>query len=371
MSGATRYRTLDKGHAGNMTASKNQSPDSILVVDDDAACRSMYRDMLEATGYRVAEAECSESASAMLAAIDVDLLLVDESTPRFNGNDLISEIRRDCRHGLTPIIVVNGSVDSKAIENSLEAGASDYLRQPFDEAELLARVRAALKHKHVVDQLDNAEAVLFAMARMIEAKDSYTAQHCARLIKTCRVFGQALALSDADMDALLKGAVLHDVGKIGVPDSILLKQGPLDAAEWTVMRRHPQIGAQLCAGLNSIGEAVPIILHHHERWDGSGYPGGLRGEAIPYLARTFQIADIFDALRHRRPYGVELPLAEVIQTLRQETDRGWRDPVLVGVFLDLLRDRPDDFALQADDPLGPGAELFDRIFRPQQAGLSG
>ena len=278
-----------------------------------------------------------------------------------DGNAVSRAIREELAEPLMPIIMVTGQDASSALEAGLQAGANDFVSKPFDPTELIARVRVAIKQKRLTDQLDTAESVLFAMARMVEAKDTHTAEHCTRLVKCCQVFGKALGLSPMELDTLSNGAVLHDIGKLWVPDHILTKPDRLDTDEWAVMSRHPVIGAQLCGGLNSVRHAVPIIRHHHERWDGSGYPDGLAGEEIPLLARIFQLADIYDALRHHRPYCGEMPVEHVIEALEHELERGWRDPALTAVFLDILRQRPGDLELKPSDAQGPGAMLFEQI----------
>ncbi|PVV22344.1 MAG: two-component system response regulator, partial [gamma proteobacterium symbiont of Ctena orbiculata] len=175
------------------------------------------------------------------------------------------------------------------------------------------------------------------------ARDPTTGEHCNRLVNTCRILGETLNLPASDQEALRKGAILHDIGKIGVPDSVLLKPGELTSDEWQVMQRHAAIGADLCLQLNSVRDAVPIIRHHHERWDGSGYPDGLSGEGIPLVARVFQYADIYDALRHDRVYSKAQPVDEILEVLKLEIENGWRDPEIGRVFIDILLQDPSRF----------------------------
>jgi putative two-component system response regulator len=178
---------------------------------------------------------------------------------------------------------------------------------------------------------------------MVEARDTTTGEHCNRLIRTCRILGEDLNLSIGDQEALRKGAILHDIGKIGVPDFVLLKPGELTSDEWQVMRGHAEIGADLCDRLNSVRDAVPIIRHHHERWDGSGYPDGLSGERIPLVARVFQYADIYDALRHDRVYCKAQPMDKVIEVIKDEIKKGWRDPQIGEIFIEKLMGDPSGF----------------------------
>jgi len=225
----------------------------------------------------------------------------------------------------------------------------------------LARLHSAADRKRLTDQLDSAEHLLFALARMVEAKDGTTGDHCTRLSHTSVVLGRALGLSGDELLALRRGGVLHDIGKLGIPDSILLKPGKLTDDEWTVMRQHVHIGARMVGELKSMRLAEPIIRHHHERWDGSGYPDGLKGEEIPLLARIFQVADIYDALTHARPYKPAMVKEEVIAVMEEEMERGWRDPEITRLFLNIVRNNPQllDVPESNQDDLGRG--LFNMI----------
>lgn len=203
---------------------------------------------------------------------------------------------------------------------------------------------------------DGAEGVLLALALAVEQRDDVTAGHCERLAITSLALGMSMDLDHASLVALYRGAFLHDIGKVGIPDSILLKRGKLTSDEWTVMRSHPVSGAEICSHLKSLGPVVPIIRHHHERWDGTGYPDGLSGEMIPVLARVLQIADIFDALTSERCYKSAFSPKAAISIIEDETARGWRDPQVVNLFLrihhDLITriieyDRPSDYSLRA------------------------
>ena len=203
---------------------------------------------------------------------------------------------------------------------------------------------------------DGAEGVLLALALAVEQRDDVTAGHCERLAITSLALGMSMGLDQTSLVALYRGAFLHDIGKVGIPDSVLLKRGRLTSDEWIVMRGHTVSGAEICSHLKSLGPVLPIIRHHHERWDGTGYPDGLRGELIPLLARVLQIADIFDALTSYRCYKPAYSAKEAIRIIEDETARGWRDPQVVSLFLrihhDLITrivqyDRPNDYSLTA------------------------
>lgn len=182
---------------------------------------------------------------------------------------------------------------------------------------------------------DETENILFALAQAVEQRDRQTAGHCERLAFMGVAIGMALGLDRSQLLTLYRGGYLHDVGKVGIPDSILYKSGKLTAAEWVTMRSHTTRGEEICRHLASLRPVLPIIRHHHERWDGSGYPDGLRGDQIPLLARIIQVADIYDALISARPYKSALNHAGALKIIREETDRGWRDPEIVEVFMRL------------------------------------
>jgi putative two-component system response regulator len=186
--------------------------------------------------------------------------------------------------------------------------------------------------------VDETEAILFALALAVEQRDQQTSGHCQRLALISVALGYHLGMRGADLETLYRGGFLHDVGKVGIPDSILLKPGKLTADEWVVMRSHPGRGEEICRPMKSLAPVLPIIRHHHERWDGFGYPDGLRGEQIPIHARVLQIADIYDALISARPYKPAYTPDEALELLKQEADSGWRDPELVRTFIEIHKD---------------------------------
>ena len=193
-------------------------------------------------------------------------------------------------------------------------------------------LRAFPQTKSDPDELESSESVLCALAKSIEAKDPYTKGHCERLAAYAVHLGAVLGVGEEDQVPLWRGGFLHDLGKLAVPDSILLKPGPLDSTERKLMEQHPTVGESICSSLQSLRAVLPIIRHHHERWDGTGYPDGLEGEAIPLAARILQVVDIFDALTTPRPYRPALPPGEALRILREEACRGWSDPAVVKVF---------------------------------------
>lgn len=335
-------------------------PYKILIIEDEPLQRMLLRDVLENSGmvFTIEEAQNGMEALKKVARQEFDVILTDKRMPYMDGDEVCERIRNDLSRPLVPIIMVTGTNDSHELAKSFAAGATDFVYKPYSPLELCARIRSAAQSKRLTDQLDSAEALLFALARMVEAKDKTTGNHCTRLSHMAMMFGTRLGLNDTQLDALRRGGILHDIGKLGIPDGILLKEGPLNDEEWSVMREHTNIGAYLCQGLASMKDVVPIIQHHHERWDGSGYPHRLSGEDIPFLARVFQILDIYDALASERPYKKAMHHEQIIAELARETERGWRDPGLMSVFIQLLHTEPELLRL----PGNMGQSMDELIF---------
>lgn len=337
-----------------------------MVVDDEAMQRGLIRDTLEtlrtsAEHFDVIEAGNSSEAMDILQQQTVDAVLLDKRMPVMDGDQLCMNIRSKLGLRLLPIIMVTGTNASEELARSFAAGATDFIHKPYSPTELLARLKGSLTTKRLTDQLDTAENLLFALARTVEAKDATTGDHCSRLMHLGMVFGRALGLDERELDALRRGSILHDIGKLCIPDSILLKGEVLTDEEWALMRTHAVIGGHLCAGLNSMRDVMPIIVHHHERWDGSGYPDGLAGAAIPFLARVFQILDIYDALSSERPYKEAMNTEQIIAVFEEETALGWRDPVLVQAFLELLRNYPEQFSIPDEFQQTEDQRIFQSI----------
>lgn len=194
-------------------------------------------------------------------------------------------------------------------------------------------LHTSARRKPPVLPQDETEAIVFALAQAVEQRDHHTAGHCERMAFISVALGVMLGVEQAHLVTLYRGGFLHDVGKVGIPDSILFKPGKLSAEEWVTMRTHPTRGVEICRHLNSLQPVLPLIRHHHERWDGSGYPDGLSGEQIPLLARILQLADIYDALTSPRPYKQAFLPKQALRIMEEESARGWRDPDLMSQFL--------------------------------------
>ncbi|MGH9241224.1 MAG: HD domain-containing phosphohydrolase [Vicinamibacterales bacterium] len=308
----------------------------VLIADDRESIRSLFHRLLSADGHDVVLAPDGASALAAVHRHRPDVVLLDVAMPLVDGLEVCRQLKADPATRLTPVVLVSGQTELTDRINGIEAGADDYLSKPVHPHELRARVRSLSRVKQLIDALDSAEAAFVALALTIEARDPYTMGHCERLSRTAVGLGRALGLGTDDLSALHRGGYLHDIGKVGVPDSVLLKPAPLTAEESALMRRHPEIGDSLCAPLQSLRSVRPIILGHHERLDGSGYPNGLRGDEVPLLAQIVGIVDVYDALTSRRPYRDALSHDEAVKFMMEETHAGRFNPQYVQAFLETL-----------------------------------
>ncbi len=308
----------------------------VLVVDDMDINRLLVARTLQQEQVRFLEASSGAEAIRILETEPVDLVILDQMMPVMDGLECCRRIKASRRTELVPVLMVSSMNAVESEIAGIGAGADEYLHRPFHPDLLRARVRALLRHKMALDQLEESEGLLVMLAQAVEQRDNCTGQHCERLASLSVNLGANLGLSRQDLLSLQRGGYLHDVGKIAVPDSVLLKAGPLDDAEWEIMRSHTVIGEKLCKTMKCLQPVLPIIRSHHERWDGSGYPDGLRGNEIPLLARIVQMSDIFDALTSARPYKRAFTSAEALEIMRAETARGWRDPELMEAFAAML-----------------------------------
>ena len=307
---------------------------TVLVVDDIAGNCRLIESLLAPDGHVVRTASDGDEAVRSVHDAPPDLVLMDVMMPKVDGFEACRAIKQDSSTRLIPVVLVPALNDPASRIRGIEAGADDFVSKPFNAPELRARVRSLLRIKRYTDDLDSAESVIISLALTIEARDRTTDGHCQRLAQYGSAFGRSLGLDEGDVSALERGGFLHDVGKVGIPDAVLLKPGPLTPEAYELIKQHTVIGDRLCGELRSLRKVRPIVRHHHERLDGSGYPDGLRGEAIPLLAHIMGIVDVFDALTTARPYRVALPVARAAEELRRDVARGWRRADLVAMFLD-------------------------------------
>lgn len=308
----------------------------ILVVDDHPSSRTTAVALLSVEGYEVLEAENGQAALNCLAGANPDLILLDVMMPGMDGYEVCRRLKQDEHTRLTPVIFVTALNDRRARLRGIEAGGDDFLSKPFDQLELSARVKSLIHQKRLNEDLDHAGKVLFSIARTVESRDPNTGDHCERLVQQSKAFGEFLQLPRNEVRDLMWGSYLHDIGKVGIPDAVLLKTDKLTDEEWQIMRQHVLIGEQICQPLRTMRGVTPIIRHHHERWDGSGYPDRLKGDEIPFLAQVFQLVDIYDALTHERPYKPAFSPQEALEIMMQETNKGWRNPDLMKRFADFV-----------------------------------
>jgi putative two-component system response regulator len=318
---------------------EDTSGSRVLVVDDSSANVSLLRQLLTRDGYHVVAAADGVDAMTSIEKSVPDIVLSDVIMPRQDGIELCRRLKADTATRLIPVVLLTSLNGRDARIRGIEAGADDFLVKPFDPHELRARVRSLLRLKRYTDELDTAEAVILSLARTVEARDPHTEGHCQRLSTAAAMLGRRLDLPVADIAALERGGVLHDIGKIGIPDAILLKQGRLTPDEFEVMKTHTVIGDRLCSDLRFLRSVRPIVRHHHERPDGTGYPDGLRGGAIPLLAQIIGVADVFDALTSVRPYKPALSADQALEEMEREVRNGWRDAELVDQFAAMIRGR--------------------------------
>jgi putative two-component system response regulator len=308
----------------------------IVVADDTDSIRALFQKLLSADGHEVITVEDGLEALAAVQRHQPDVVLLDVGMPGLDGIEVCRRLKSDPASRLTPVVLVTGLSDLSDRIKGIEAGADDFLSKPVHPHELRARVVSLSRMKQLTDALDSAEAAFMALALTIEARDPTTSGHCERMARHVVMLGEAIGVSPAELNSLHRGAYMHDIGKVGIPDSVLLKPGPLSAAEFELMKRHTEIGDRLCEPLQSLRLVRPIIRSHHERVDGSGYPHGLRGDEVPLLAQIVSIVDVYDALMSQRPYRGPLTPDEAAGQVRREMEEGKFDRRYVEAFLDAV-----------------------------------
>ncbi len=326
--GQERYAVLP---ATRRIAKAERTP-VVLVVDDSSANRDLIEACLAGVDCEVRTAEDGLVALRSIQSSAPDLVLLDVQMPNLDGYGVCERIKSNPLTRLIPVVMITALDHTQDRVRALEAGADDYMSKPVDRIELVARVKSALRLKRVYDSLDSAEQVIFALASAVEAKDPFTQAHTQRVAESARQIGSVIGLSGQQIEALYRGGIIHDIGKIGVPDAILLKPGPLDQEELTTMHLHPVIGANIVGPLRSGADLLPIIRHHHERYDGNGYPDRLAGAEIPLLARIVAVCDAYDALVNDRPYRRRRTHEDAMTIMRGGAGTQW-DPAVVEAFL--------------------------------------
>jgi len=312
-------------------------PATILIADDHESSLAGLEGLLSLEGYKVVTALDGEMALSEFFRVQPDLLLLDVNMPKLRGTEVCRRIKSNPETLLVPVVLITALTATQDRIAGIEAGADDFLNKPVAREQLIARVRSLLRLKAFTDELERAEAVLFTLARSIEGKDPYTQGHCERLADYSARLGAHMGLPAEEIRALRRAGIVHDIGKVAVPDSILLKPSRLTRSEQTILRLHPVVGERICASLKSFQLVLPIIRHHHEKMDGSGYPDGLRGEQIPLAVRVLQVVDVYDALSTQRPYKPALSAAAAFDVMKSEVKKGWWDPEVLAAFEKLIK----------------------------------
>jgi putative two-component system response regulator len=308
----------------------------VLVVDDGSADRQLAQAYLAGLDCDVRLAPDGASALQQIQAEPPDLVLLDVQMPGMDGYEVCRRIKAGPRGRLLPVVMITATegqaegTDDRT--RALEAGADDFLSKPVGRVELIARVRLAQRLKGLYDRLESAEQVIFSLAATVAAKEASYVKHTQRVADSARHLGARLGLPEVARDALYRGGLIHDIGNIDIPDAVLLKPGQLDALETSRMQSHVVIGENIIRPLHSLSTLLPIIRHHHERFDGRGYPDGLHGREIPRLAGIISVCDAFDALVNDRPYRARLPIDHALAVLIDGSGHQW-DPEVVDLFV--------------------------------------
>lgn len=319
--------------------SDEKTKPSLLIVDDNPTNVELMTLQLKPYPYEIFKAYNGEEALDIIKNQDLDLILLDLMMPGMSGYEVCQRIKSNPLTQFIPVIIVTALRDLDDKLKAINAGADDFLIKPYNKIELTTRIKSLLRIKELHNNLDCSEDIVFALAEALEAKDEYTRGHSERVAHYSFELGRALGMQDLDIDILRKGSLLHDIGKVGVKDNILNKEGRLTADELAHIREHPVIGYEICKGLKSFKKQLPVIRWHHERMDGRGYPDGLKGEEIPYLARICCITDSYDAMTSDRPYRKGISPEQAANIFEREMHSGQWDPDILKVFIDLIRNQ--------------------------------
>ena len=311
----------------------------ILIVDDREDNIEILKELLKDENYTIESASNGVEGLEKIEKDAPDLILMDAQMPKMDGFEMCKIVKENYRTRFIPVIMITVLSSTEDRIKAIEAGVDDFVPKPFNRLEVLARTKSLINVKHLTDELDNAHNILFALAKTIEAKDQYTEGHTERVTGYARELAKKMKLSDDQIEALRIGSLLHDMGKINVPDKILNKPGKLNDQEFEKIKEHPDWGAKICKNLKSVKDALPVIKWHHEKIDGSGYPDGLKGDDIPITAKIMAVVDVYDALSTQRPYKKAFSPEKCFQILREEVAKGWWDREIVENFIELMQSK--------------------------------
>ncbi len=306
--------------------------DTVLVIDDEAVNRELLTDMLSDAGHQVAVAADGASGLAIARAGGIGVVLLDVMMPGLDGYEVCRRIKADPVTSLLPVILVTALGDRQARIRGMEAGADDFLNKPVDRDELVPRVRTAVRAHRLIGQAHTVYSLVASLSTALEARDPYTRRHASRVASYALACAEIMGVDLPARRDLYLGGLLHDIGKVGIPDAILRKPGPLTREEFEVIKGHVEIGGHICDATRGLEAVSQVVRCHHERWDGGGYPKGLKGLDIPRLARIASVADAFDAMTSDRPYHAAIPLGAAFEEIGRCRATQF-DPVVVDAFL--------------------------------------
>jgi putative two-component system response regulator len=314
-----------------------QEKSRVLIVDDNEINLKLIEAILRDPAYEILTASSGEQALEIIQKDDVDLVHLDVMMPGLSGFEVCRRLKSRENTRLIPVVLITALDDLESRVKGMESGADDFITKPVNRIEIRARTHSLIRSKRQNNRLTNIENVLFSLASAVEAKDRYTQGHTTRVATMAMGLGKRMGLGEKELEALRIGGILHDIGKIGVPEGILNKPGPLDGPEWEVMKQHCDIGHRICNPLGkTLGLALEVIRYHHEKLDGSGYPDGLPAERIPLVVRIMAVADIYDALITKRPYRPALSRKEAFDILKNESGAGKLDAGVVEVMTQMV-----------------------------------
>jgi len=309
----------------------------ILVVDDNSTNVELLCANLKPYNYQIDTAYDGEEALKKIEKDPPDLVLLDLMMPKVSGYEVCQHIKKNKKTQLIPVIVVTALKDLTDKIKAIEMGADDFLMKPFNKLELITRVKSLLKLKELYDDVEMGEDIIFTLAEMLEAKDIYTRGHSERVARYSTALAKFMGLSDLEQETIRRGALLHDIGKIGVSETILNKPDRLSQEELAHVRSHPARGCEICKALKSLQNSLPIIRHHHERIDGKGYPDGIGLGEISLGARIVAVCDSYDAMTSNRPYRKGIAPLEAIKIFEKEMNLGQWDPKIVEEWMKLVK----------------------------------
>jgi putative two-component system response regulator len=316
----------------------SSEPAKILVVDDHPFSRVMAVDLLDANGYYVIEHDGVSDVLTTVRKVCPDLILMDIKMPNYNGFDICKKLKEDKETRSIPIILMSVADDNQSRLKSKEVMADAFMSKPLETMLILPEVDLLIQRKRLYEWLEQIQQVLFLISQAIEKRYSPEGKSVIRFDKLAQEFGEYLNLNPVEINDLILASHLHDIGTVAIPDSVMMKQGKLNEEERELIKQHVLIGEEICRPMQNRRGISQIIRHHHERWDGSGYPDGLIGESIPKLAQIFQTLDIYEALTSQRPYKQAFSPQEALKILTEEAEKGWRNVKLVQQFVAFIQE---------------------------------